>query len=253
MVEDVDATCSDRHTQTNLACTLSDTHIHDVHNTNTTHDERYASHTTQEYGHHVGCRVHHAGKFLLRTDVEIVVIGSLCVCGILQFVVATQHFCYFINSLACKVFGYGRAGDTAEKGLCLDAFHYRCVWGQHQVVLVHTHRVVTLLLQYADNTKRNRIESNNHAYRVGAVGEEIVYNRLSEYAHFGTRLDVGIGEHLAFVNRQLSNLQIILIDTIDARRRVVVAVNPLSATVHGRAYALDEVALVLNRLVVGEL
>ena len=167
--------------------------------------------------------------------------------------VAAQHVGYLVDSLRREVFGYCRAGYSAEERLRLDAFHHRCVRRKHEVVLVHAHRVVTLLLQYAHHAERYCVEAHHLAYGVRPVGEQIVYHGLAQYAHLRTRLDVGVCEHFSLTHRELPDFEIVLVHAVDRRRRVVVAVYPLSATVHRGADAFDEVALVLDRAVVVEL
>ncbi len=101
--------------------------------------------------------------------------------------------------------GNGRAYDSAQIGLCQDSLHHGGVWGQHEVVLVHTHGVVSLLLEHTYHTERDAVESHHLADRVAAVGKEIIYHGLSQDADLGSCLDVGIGKHFSICHLQLSD------------------------------------------------
>ena len=131
-----------------------------------------------------------------------------------------------------------------------DAFHHGGVGRQHQVVLVHAHGVVALLLQHTHHTEGDAVESHHLAHGVAAVGEEIIHHCLSQDAHLGSRLDVVVGKHLTVGHLELSDAQVVLVHTVDGTLRIVVAVDPLTAAVDGRRDGRDVVALVLDSQIV---
>ncbi len=50
-LEDVDATCTDRHAQTDLTGTLCDADVHDIHDADAAYYERYAGNAGEQCGH----------------------------------------------------------------------------------------------------------------------------------------------------------------------------------------------------------
>ena len=160
---------------------------------------------------------------------------------------------YLDRGLVGYVLRNGRCLYLAQVCLCQNALHHRGVRRQHQVVLIHTHRVVAFLLQHTYHAERYGVESHNLAHGIGSVREEIVNYSLSEDANLRTRLQLLVGEELSIANAQLSNAQIFLVHAIDGRLRVVIAIDKLAAGAHHRTDGLDVGALVLQSLIVGEL
>ncbi len=253
LVEDIDATGTDTHAKANLARALGDTDVHDVHDTDATHDEGDAGHAAKEDGKHAGGAVHHIGQLLLGANVEVVLIALGLVGGILEFVGAAQDGGHLVGGLLRDTFHDRRGQDLMEVVLGEDALHDGGVGSEDIVVLVHTHGVVAFLLHHTDDAEGDGVEANDLADGVGTVGEEVIDHRLAEEANFGGRLDLGLGEHLALGDGQLTNLQVVEVGTVDTRRRVVVAVDKLAGTLDEGGDGLDEMALVLEGLVVGEL
>ena len=203
LAQDVDATCTDRHAQTDLTGTLCDADVHDIHDADAAYYERYAGNAGEQCGHQVGGRIEHAAQFLLAPDGEIIVIR------LFQLVIAAEKFGNLFRSIVRHVFRKSRSVDTLQIGLCQQTLHHGGVGCQYDVVLVHTHRVVSLGFQYAYYTERYFAEPDNASYRIFSIGEKIVYNGFSYHAYLGARLDIGFAEHLSIVYRELSNFQIL--------------------------------------------
>ena len=81
--------------------------------------------------------------------------------------------------------------------------------------MVHTHGVVTLAFQYADDAEGNGVEADDLANGVAAVGKEIVHHSLAHHAHLGTGLDVVIIKHLAVGHLQFTDGEVVGIDAVD--------------------------------------
>ena len=92
LVQNVDAPGSHTHSQTDFAGSLGNRNVHDVHDSDTAHQQGDARYTTQKNGDGGHGGIHHAGDFLLRTDVEIILISLGGLGGILQLVVAAEDF-----------------------------------------------------------------------------------------------------------------------------------------------------------------
>ena len=164
--------------------------------------------------------------------------------------VAAEDFRNLIlRRLRCFL-GNGRTYDSAQIGLCQDSLHHGGVWGEHEVILVHSHGVVTLLLEHTYYTERDAVETYYLADRVAAVGEEIIHYGLPQDADLGCCLDVGISKHFSICHLQLSDAQVVLVHAIDGTLRIVVAVYPLSRTVYGRRNGTDVITILLDALVV---
>ena len=93
--------------------------------------------------------------------------------------VTPQYLGDFLCRFICYALGNGRALDTAEVGLCEDAFHHRSERSQYQVILVHTHRVVAFLLQHAHHTEGDGFETDDLADGVATVGKQVIDNGLA--------------------------------------------------------------------------
>ena len=129
---------------------------------------------------------------------------------------ASQDLRYLLRCLLGHTLGYCRAGDAPKICLGKDALHDRGVRSEGEVVLVHAHRVVALLLEHAHHTERDAVEAHHTSHGVRAVGAEVVYDGLTEHTHLGAGFDVGLGEHLAIADRELTNVEIVEVNTIDA-------------------------------------
>ena len=164
--------------------------------------------------------------------------------------VSSEDFGNLVGGFLCHSFRYGRALYAAEISLCEQSLHYGGVRRKHEVVLVHAHGVVTFFLQHSHHSKRYAVESHHLADGVATVGEEVVNHGLSEHTHFCAGLYVSVGEHLSVGHVQLPYFHIVLVYAIYGRRRVLVAVDKLSAFVHHRTDGLDVCTLFLDRLVV---
>ena len=77
LCQDVYPLGSDRHAKSYLTRSFSYRNVHDVHDADTSHEQRNTRYGRQQHGHHVGRRGQHRGHLLLRTDRKIVVVGLL--------------------------------------------------------------------------------------------------------------------------------------------------------------------------------
>ena len=116
--------------------------------------------------------------------------------------------------------------------------------------MVHAHGVVALFLQHSDHAEWYAVESHCFSYRVSSVGEKVIYDGLSEYAHLRACLDICVGKHIAVSHAYLTYLHVVLVDAVDGRGGVLVAVYELSAFVHHGTDSFDIRTLVLDALVV---
>ena len=131
-------------------------------------------------------------------------------------------------------FGQGRTDDLLQVGNGQDPFLDRCVGGDDQVVLVHTHAVVTLAFEDPHDAERNRPEADHLPHGILSVGEEFVDDGLPYEAYLCRGLDVLFGEGVAVVDPVAADLQIVEIHAVDRRRGVVRPVNGLPGAVHRR-------------------
>ena len=134
--QDVDATGADGHAQTDFSGTLCDGDVHDIHDTDTTYDERDACDAGQQGGHQVGRGVEHQAQLLLAADGEVVVLR------LAHFVVASQDGVDFFRGIVGHVFREGRGENAFQIGLGQQSFHHGGIGSQYDVVLVHAHGVV---------------------------------------------------------------------------------------------------------------
>ena len=167
--------------------------------------------------------------------------------------VAAQDGGDFIGGIVGHVLGYGRGKDTFEVGLGQQSLHHRGVGGQHDVVLVHAHGVVAFALEDTYYAQGYLVEADDASDGVGTVGEEVVYDGLSDDTNLGRHLDVGFGEHLALFDRKLAYFQILCAYAADRRGVVVVAGNELAAARHVGADGREKGRLVAQRFIVGQL
>ena len=75
--------------------------------------------------------------FLLAAYGEVIVIAAF------QFVVPSQDFGDFFGGIVRHVLGECGGKDALQVGLGKQTLHYGGVGGQHDVVLVHSHAVVS--------------------------------------------------------------------------------------------------------------
>ena len=136
---------SDTHAQADFPGAFGHRDIHDVHDADAAHEQRNARHGRQQQGHHVGRRSEHRRKLLLGADREVVFVGRL------ELVVGPQDLRDLLDGLVGIFFAQCRAGDRLQVGDGEDSLLNCGVGGQNQVVLVHTHTVITLALEYADD------------------------------------------------------------------------------------------------------
>ena len=245
--QDVDAPCADRHAQADFAGALGDGDVHDVHDADAAHHERDARYAGQQRGHQVGGAVQHRAEFLLRADGEVVLVIGL------ELVVAPEDGRYFVRGIVRHVLAEGGGEDALQVGLGQQALHHRGVGGKDDVVLVLAHGVVPLGLEDAHHAEGHLVEADDLAQRVLPVGEEVVDDGLSDDAHLGRDLYVGFGEHLALLDGELAYLQVFRAHAADARGVVVVAGDELSAAADVGADGGQEVGLVAQRFIVGQL
>ena len=114
MVQNVNSPGSHTHSKTDFTGSLGYGNVHDVHDSDTAHQQGDSCHTTQKNGDGGHGGIHHAGDFLLRTDVEIILICLGGLGGILQLVVAAEDFQNLILSRLGCFLGNGRTYDSAQ-------------------------------------------------------------------------------------------------------------------------------------------
>ena len=83
--------------------------------------------------------------------------------------------------------------------------------------------------------------------KLHAEGRTIIFvTHNPDIAHYASR-------NIELRDGQLTNLQVVEVGTVDTRRRIVVAIDKLAGTLDEGGDGLDEMALVLEGLIVGEL
>ena len=55
--QNINPTCADGHTQTDFTGTFGDGYVHDIHDTDTAHYQRYSGNTGEQGGHQIGGRI----------------------------------------------------------------------------------------------------------------------------------------------------------------------------------------------------
>ena len=179
LAQDVDTTGAYTHAQTDFACTLRHRYVHDVHNADAAHYERYAGDAGKQRGHQVGSGVQHGAALLLAADSEVVIVT------LLQLVVAAQYLGDFVGGIVRHVLGEGGGEDAAKVGLCQQAFHHGAVRGKYDVILVHAHGVVAFGLQHAHHAEGHLVETDDTSHGVLSSGKEVVLDGLSDDTHLG--------------------------------------------------------------------
>ncbi len=131
----------------------------------------------------------------------------------------------------------GVVGQILVDGRCLHpldivdgkhSLHDSRIWYERHVVLVLSHRVVTLFVESADDSQRYGTEPHHLADGIRPVREEVVDEGLAEDTHLGCRLYVSFCKHLALRNFALAYVEILSIDPLRLRRIIVVSVDPLT-------------------------
>ena len=140
------------------------------------------------------------------------------------------------------------ADDLLKVGDGKDTLHHGGVRGDDQVVLVHPHTVVTFAFQHSDDAERNTAEADDLSYRVLAVREKLVDDRLPDKTDLRRRLDVLLREYVAVLYLVPSDVEELLVDTIDGGRRVVGAIDRLAGGVDGRGDKRDVAAFLADVL-----
>ena len=247
LAQDVDTACAYTHAQTDFACTLRHRYVHDVHNADAAHYERYAGDAGKQRGHQVGSGVQHGAELLLAADSEVVIVT------LLQLVVAAQYLGDFVGGIVRHVLGEGGGEDAAKVGLCQQAFHHGAVRGKYDVILVHAHGVVAFRFQYAHHAERNLVETYDTSYGVFSTGEKVVLDGLSDDTHLGGGLYVGFGKHLAVLHAELPDFEIVRAHAAHGGGVVVVACDELSAGGDIGADGSQEVGFITQSFIVGQL
>ena len=117
-----------------------------------------------------------------------------------------------------------------------DSLHHRSIGCQHEVVLVHACRVITLGFKHTGYAKGDGAETDDAPDRVFAACEKSVCHSLTDEADLCAGFDVFVGEHLAVGNTQPPDVHVFLTNAIEGRRRVVISVNELAGSVYTRTY-----------------
>lgn len=86
------------HTQAYFAGAFGNADIHDVHDADTSHDERYAGNAGKQGGHQVGRGVEHGAKLLLCAYGEIVFVGFF------EFMFTAQYGRYLFRRIVGHIF-----------------------------------------------------------------------------------------------------------------------------------------------------
>ena len=143
--------------------------------------------------------------------------------------VVAQYLGQFFNGSIREFLGNSRADDAREPCLGSNALHHRRVWRDDDVILIHTPRVVAFGLEYADNTHGDRLKADGLADRVRMVAKKFLDYGCSYQTHLGGFLDIPLGKTLTLVNRPLANVEVVDGLAIHGRRRIVIAIDGLSA------------------------
>ena len=128
-----------------------------------------------------------------------------------------------------------------------------CIRRQDQVVLVHSHAVISFTLQYTHNLEGQFLETDHLPDRIFSAGEQVIHHRLPDNADFGCNSDVLLGEHLSVFYFITTDFHIIRTDTINRSRRVVSSVNNLSTTIDRRRNSRHVTCLIYDVLIIFKL
>ena len=166
--------------------------------------------------------------------------------------VSPQNFSQFIYCLIGIGLTQGRTYNHLQMRDSQNTFLNSRIGSQNQVVLIHTHTVVTFAHQHPDNTERNGSETDHFTYRIFTIREKFIHYGLTHHTHLGGCFNIVFGEEVPIFQLIAANIQIVLIHPINSSRSIVSSENHLSRTVHHRRDITDISGLFLNILQVLE-
>ncbi len=120
--QDIHALRADTHTEADLAGTLRHAHVHDIHDTDTTHEQGDTGHRGQQRRHYIRRTRQHRAQLLHTPDREIILVG------IPQAVVAAEYLRDLVDGLVGVLLLERRAGHALQMGNGQDLFLNSCVW-----------------------------------------------------------------------------------------------------------------------------
>ena len=167
--------------------------------------------------------------------------------------VAAQYFCYLVDGLVSILFLECRAVYSLKMGDGEDLLLNGRVGRKDEVVLVHTHAVISFAFQHSDNAEGELLKPYDLADGVLSVGEEVVYDGLPNDADLRRRLDVLFGEHISVLHLVATYLKIVGAYAVNGGRSIVGAVDCLPAAVYRRRDGRDVARLVYDVLIVFQL
>lgn len=103
LIENIHTPCANTHSQTDFSCSFSDADLHDVHDTDTTDNQWYSSHATEQYCEHIGGGSHHWCKFLLRANHSLSEDAHLCTA--FDVVVGEHHSVWHVQLANGEIIG----------------------------------------------------------------------------------------------------------------------------------------------------
>ena len=166
--------------------------------------------------------------------------------------VVTKHLSQFLDGSIGEFLGECRADDAREIGLCDDTLHDGGVGGNDDVVLVHTPRVVTLRLQYTDDTHGDTLETDGLANGIMTV-EQLLDDGGTNDADLGGLADVFLSEAVAFFDGPLLDVEVVDGFAVHRGVGIVVAVDGLTGGSNLRRHLGHKFLLAHDAFVVGHL
>ena len=214
------------HAQADFLGALSHRDIHDVHDADATHQQRYQSNGDQHCGDHARHRRHHLQHFLLGAYLEVVSTAFR------NLVRNTQDAFYLLNRSLSHVFGSRRTYDLLNIINAQHTFLHGAVRHHNKVVLVHAHAVLATFLQGADDFERHIAHTDGLSDGILTVIKEILDDGLAYQADLGVFLHIFFSEVNAGGNFVFPDFQIVRRAPIHCPRPVFGAVHQLTCAVH---------------------
>ena len=166
--------------------------------------------------------------------------------------VGLQDLGNLVDGLVGILFRKGGSGDALDVTDGKDAFLDGGVGCDQQVVLVHSHAVVSLGFQHAHDFHRDLVEADGLSERVFPVGKEFVHDRLADDAHLGGVQDVVFGEARSAGDLVAADIEILLVHAVDGGRRIAGSLDGLAAGIDRRGDFVDVAGLGDDGFVIGQ-
>src|SRR5688572_9078207 len=215
---DVASPGTDGHPYTDLACSLRHRHEHDIHDSDSSHQQRDSGNAAQQESHDSRRGFRSFGNFGEIIDPEIV---RLSLSNGVPF---PKQFGDLIFGCSCCSWANRRNRDAvnsryrAVRHLLLNCR----VRHDREVVLILTGRRLTLRGEDADDTVGQVANADGLAHRIAAL-EEVVGDGLPQYDDSVRRTHIGLGKEVTLIDFQAADLQIVFVRSFHAGLPVLIS------------------------------